>query len=238
MRTTARLFLMAGLVPLSGCLVGLAGVQGSGAIVTLEEDFAGFSEVRAGHGCRLTILPSDEFSVVVRIDENLQDYLDIELDGSMLRIGMDSHIRYRNRHFEVDVMMPDITAVRLSGGARGTVSDFDLDHRFAVRLSGGSRLEGTLTATHLDVSTSGGARVDLAGSSASASLTGSGGSRIVLTDWQTSSADVSLSGGSRGAVHATEALTGRVSGGARVSYVGAPPTVDVRRSGGGRVTRQ
>ena len=238
MRTTARLFLMAGLVPLSGCIVGLAGVQGSGDIVTLEQDLAGFSEVRAGSGCRLTIVPADEFSVVVRIDENLQDYLDIRLEGSTLRIGMDSHLRFRNRHFEVDVMMPDIDGVRLSGGARGTVSEFDLDHAFDVHLSGGSRLDGTLTAAHLDVSTSGGARVDLAGSSASTSMTSSGGSRIVLAEWQTTSADVSMSGGSRGSVNATETLTGRVSGGARLSYVGAPPTLDVRRSGGGRVTRQ
>ena len=238
MRSTARLFLLAGLVPLGGCLVGLAGVQGSGDIVTLEQDFANFSSVRAGSGARLTILPSDEFSVVVRIDENLQDYLDIAVEGSTLRIGMDSHVRFRNSHFEVDVMMPDIDAVRLSGGARGTVSEFDLDHGFDVRLSGGSRLDGTLTAAHLDVSASGGARAELAGSSASASLSGSGGSRISLAGWQTTSADVSMSGGSRGAVNATEALTGSVSGGARFSYVGAPPRVDVRRSGGGRVTQQ
>ena len=238
MRTTARLFLLAGLVPLGGCLVGLTGIQGSGDIVTLEQDFVGFSEVRAGHGCRLTILPSDEFSVVVRIDENLQDSLDIEQDGSTLHIGMDSHVRFSNRHFEVDIMMPDLDAVRLSGGARGTVSEFDLDHSFGVRLSGGSRLDGTLTAAHLEVSTSGGARVNLAGSSASTSLTGSGGSRIALTEWQTTTADVSMSGGSRSEINVTDTLTGTVSGGARVSYLDTPHTLDVRRSGGGRVTRQ
>ena len=238
MRAHRHLLVVAAVIPLSGCIMGLAGVQGSGDIVTLEQTLTGFTEIEAGHGCRLTVVPSNDYSVVVRIDDNLQEYLDIDVDGSTLRIGMDSFVNFRNRHFEVDVMMPYIDAVGLSGGARGIVDDFDLDHAFEVRLSGGSRLEGDFSATHLDVSTSGGARVDLTGSSGSASLSASGGSRIVLEEWETDDADVSMSGGSRSSVNATETLTGSVSGGASVSYVGTPATINVSRSGGGRVSQQ
>ena len=230
-----QLFLLAALVPLSGCLVALAGIQASGDVVTLEQGLEGFSDVRVSHGCRLTVVPSSEFSVVVHIDDNLEEYLDAGVDGSTLRVGMQSFQNYRNLHCEADVTMPDIDGIRLSGGARGTLSEFDLDHPFEASLSGGSRLDGTFTASHLAVSVSGGARADLAGSSDSVSLSGSGGGRVVLTDWTTGSADVSFSGGSRGSVNVTEDLTGSVSGGASVSYVGTPRSVDVSRSGGGRV---
>ena len=186
----------------------------------------------------MTIVPANEFSVVVRIDDNLQEYLDLDVSGSTLHIGLERLRRYSNLHFEVDVAMPDIDAVGLSGRARGTIEDFTLDHSLDVRLSGGARLEGIFTASHLDISASGGASADLTGSGESASIDGSGGGRVWLAEWVARTADVSLSGGSRSSVNVTEALMGSVSGGAEVSYSGTPATVDVSRSGGGRVTAQ
>jgi hypothetical protein len=224
-----------------GCASGLAGfssVRASGDIVVVEPVVENFSRVRTGHGCRLTVVPSNEHSVVVRIDDNVRGDLEVNVDDSTLRIQLASGRNYRNLHCEVEIAMPDIDGVRLSGGARGNVSDFDLDHAFEARMSGGSRLEGTFTAAHLDVTVSGGATADLSGSSDSASLRGSGGGRITLADWRTASADVTFSGGSRGSIDVRDDLTGRVSGGGSISYVDAPRNVDVSRSGGGRVGQQ
>ena len=158
MRPTLRLLVLAALVPVGGCLLGLVSTQGSGDVVSLEQDFAGFTAVEAGGGCLVTIVPANEFSVVVRIDDNLQEYLDIDVSGSTLHIGLERLRRYSNLHFEVDVAMPDIDAVGLSGRTRGTIEDFTLDHSLDVRLSGGARLEGIFTASHLDISASGGHR--------------------------------------------------------------------------------
>ena len=238
MRMTGPLGVLAAVVMLTGCASGLMSVRASGDIVTVEPDLQGFSSVRTSHGCRVTVVPSNEYSVVVRIDDNLRDHLEVDVDGSTLRIQMQSLRYYRNLHCEADVTMPDIVGVRLSGGARGTVSDFNLDHAFDARLSGGSRLQGTFTAAHLDVSVSGGASADLSGSSDSASLSGSGGGRITLSDWETRSADVSFSGGSRGTIDVRDELTGSVSGGGSIFYVERPRSVNVRRSGGGRVRQQ
>ncbi|MDE0831395.1 MAG: DUF2807 domain-containing protein, partial [Vicinamibacterales bacterium] len=116
------------------------------------------------------------------------------------------------------------------------LSGFDLDHAMDARVSGGARLEGALDAVRLSMTASGGARAELAGTAESVTVRGSGGSRTDLSSFSAESVDVSLSGGSRADVHATQELTGGVSGGARVTYGGAPVTVDVGRSGGGRVS--
>ena len=238
MRMTGQLWVLAATVMATGCATGLAGVQASRDIVSVESDLEGFTRVQTGHGCRLSVVPSNDYSVVVRINDNLRDNLDVDVEDSTLRVQIRSLRFYRNLHCEVDVAMPDIDGVRLSGGARGTVSDFNLDHAFDARLSGGSRLQGTFTAAHLDVTVSGGASADLSGSSDSASLRGSGGGRITLPDWETAAADVTFSGGSRGTIDVRDELTGRVSGGGSISYVDSPRRVDVSRSGGGRVRQQ
>jgi hypothetical protein len=177
----------------------------------------------------------DDYSVVVRIDDNLQDDVRVEVEDGRLHIGMRSMFNYRNRHFEVDVTLPDLEAVSLSGGARAALAGFDLDHAVDARVSGGARLEGELVAAHLSTSASGGARAELTGSAESVSVRGSGGSRTDLSSLSAQSVDVSLSGGSRADVYATRELTGGVSGGARVTYDGSPAVVDVGQSGGGRV---
>lgn len=226
---------VAGTMATSGCLLGFASVEGSGEIVTLHPDLSGFTEVAASHGARAHITAGDQYSVVVRVDDNLQDHVRIEVEDGRLRIGMTSMLNIRNRHFEVDVTMPDLTAVSASGGARATLAGFDVDHAMDARVSGGARLEGTLAANRLSMTTSGGARADLTGAAESVTLRGSGGSRADLSTFDAGSVDVSLSGGSRADVYATRSLTGGVSGGARLTYDGGAP-VNVGRSGGGRVT--
>ncbi len=220
----------------TGCLLGFASVEGSGNIVTLRPDLAGFTEVSAGSGARTRIVAGDDYSVVVRIDDNLQDDVRVEVEDGRLHIGMRSMFNYRNRHFEVDVTLPDLAAVSVSGGARAVLSGFDLDHAMDARVSGGARLAGALDAARLSMTASGGARAELAGTAESVTVRGSGGSRTDLSSFTAASVDVSLSGGSRADVYATQVLTGGVNGGARVTYDGAPVTIDVGRSGDGRVS--
>ena len=227
---------VAGTMATSGCLLGLASAEGSGEIVTLRPDLTGFTEVSASHGARAHIARGDDYSVVVRIDDNLQDHLRIVVEDGRLHIGMTSFLNIRNHSFEVDVTMPDLTAVAASGGARATLDGFDVEHAMEARVSGGARLTGTLGADSLSMTTSGGARAELSGSADSVTLRGSGGSRANLSTFDAGSVEVSLSGGSRADVYATRALTGGVSGGASLTYDGGPSTVDVGRSGGGRVT--
>ena len=238
MRVMANVRVWALVVPVllsTGCIAGLASVQGSGNIVTLEPGLSGFSEVSAGSGARVRLLPGRDHSVVVRIDDNLQEDIRVEVDGSTLEIGMRPMISVRNRHFEVDVTMPDLDGVSVSGGARAVLSGFDVDHRVDVSTSGGARVEGELSAAHLSVTASGGARSELTGDADTVTVRGSGGSRTDLSAFEAGSVEVSLSGGSRAEVVATSALTGGVSGGGSLTYGGQPATVDVGRSGGGRV---
>ena len=85
---------------------------------------------------------------------------------------------YRNPHFEVDVTLPDLDGVSVSGGARALLSGFDLDHGMEASASGGASIEGALDAARLSMTASGGARTELEGSALFVTARGSGGGRV------------------------------------------------------------
>ncbi|MFQ5740626.1 MAG: head GIN domain-containing protein [Acidobacteriota bacterium] len=229
-----RFLVALALLPFGGCVLGLGGIRGSGNLVALEKEFADFTEINVGHGCKLRVTPSETFSVVLRIDDNLAQYLKVEQKGSALSIGMRFGHNYRNLHLEADIGLPDIEALRMSGGARGTLTGFNLGHGMSVNLSGGSRLSGTLMATRLNAAASGGSDMKLEGSSSGVDVDGSGGSILRLSNWETDDLSVGLSGGSSCSIKVNDSIRGSLSGGSKVSYEGHP-SVDVSKSGGSRV---
>ena len=232
------LVLSSALLGASGCVFSFASFQGSGNVITLEQDFEDFDSVRAGHGCRVTITQGDNYQVTIRVDDNIREFLKVEQTGSTLKIGLESGRSYRRINFEADIQMPDLRKLNLSGGARGQLDRFSIERDLSIGLSGGSRVEGIVEAENLELHASGGAQADLRGSAASLELSGSGGSQMRLGDLESGSVRVDLSGGSRSTVNLNGPLTGSLSGGASVHYEGNPSDIRVSKSGGARVVRR
>jgi len=237
-RLLFSLVLALALLAASGCVFSFASVRGSGDVITLNEDFEDFDSVRASYGCRVSISQGSSYRVTIRVDDNVREFLEVEQNGSTLKIGLESGRSYRRINFEADIQMPDLRKLRLSGGSRGQLDRLRLEHGLSIGLSGGSRVDGIVEAEDLKLDASGGAQADLRGSAASLELSGSGGSQMRLGDLESGSVRVDLSGGSRSTVNLTGPLTGSLSGGSSVHYEGNPSDIRVSKSGGARVVRR
>ncbi len=88
-----------------------------------------------------------------------------------------------------------------------------------INVSNGAVLFGTGVAEHVE-------------------LTASGGAVVELSNLAVGRLNVDLSGGAVARVTATDAVEGEASGGALLTLLGDPPTLDVATSGGALVTRQ
>ncbi len=217
------------------CMLAFQQIRGSGHVNAVELSDQGFTKVRLGHGCRSHISYSTDYSVVVRIDDNIEQYLDVERNGSELSIGLKPHHWYSGITFEADIAMPDLERLDLSGGTKCALSGFTLDHDVDFGLSGGSELNGGITATNGSFSLSGGSSIELMGQGSSTRLDGSGGSRFDLGDFDSRDVDVNLSGGSNATVRVSGELSGDLSGGSQVRYIGEPKMERISKSGGAGV---
>jgi hypothetical protein len=215
-------------------------VGGSGTAVTVEREITGFEALNVSNAFEVDVRQRDDYRVVIRVDDNLEQYLEVVEEGNALRIGLEPGRAYNlsNATLEAEVGMPALTGTTLSGASRVTVSGFESSGAFQADLSGASRLEGDIEAGDSGFRVSGSSRVVLRGVAADVTLDASGSSRVDLTDFAAQDADVEASGSSRVIVNLSGTLDAVASGASHVYYLGSPTLGDIDTSGGSSVERQ
>lgn len=215
-------------------------VRGSGTIVTVEQEITGFEMLNVSNAFEVDVNQSDDYRVVVRVDDNLERYLEVVEEGNALRIGLEPGRAYNlsNATLEAEVDMPVLTGVTLSGASRVTVNGFGSSEPLDAKLSGASRLEGDIEAGDSGFRVSGSSRVVLRGEADDVTIDTSGSSRVDLSDFAGEDADVEASGSSTVIVNLSGTLDAAASGSSRVYYLGSPTLGNIDTSGASSVERR
>lgn len=211
-----------------------------------QRDLDGFSEVAVSSGINLEIRQGENFAVEVDSSEGDVDNIVTEVVGDTLRIYVDrSWTSWLTSGFldwfddyDVAVSLPELTALRASGGADVNGSGIFTGARLELRSSGGSDIELTVEVDSVDVTTSGGSDISLAGSANRASARTSGGSDLDASRLSVKDADLTSSGGSDIDMTVTAKLDAKASGGSDIVYSGDPELGDIDTSGGAEVTHR
>ncbi len=208
-------------------------IAGSGDVVELDRDLAGFDSLDISNAFDVEVSQGNEYSVIIRIDDNLVDYLEVSLVGSELNIGMESGRNYgfTSITLEAEVTMPELSAIDASGASNARISGFSSDAAFRANVSGASNLEGELAAGDVRIDVSGASSVELSGSSSDLDLDVSGGSNVDFIDFASADASVHLSGASDVAVNVSGTLNVDASGASHVEYSGDPTLGRIELSG-------
>jgi hypothetical protein len=223
-----------------GLIPGVRTISGSGDVVTREEPITGFDRVDVSHAFQVDISQGDTFSVVVRVDDNMIEYLEVVKQGDTLKIGLEPGQGYsvRKATLEADVTMPELAGLELSGASHVAVTGFKSTKAFDVNLSGASRLRGDIEAGDATFDASGASRVTLNGSARNVTVEGSGASQIDLSDFAVADAKVKLSGASTATVNPSGTLDVDASGASDAYYLGDPTLGKVDTSGASSVERK
>ena len=235
--TLTLVALAAALLALTACNMAEA-FTGSGNVVSQEYDFEGFDEVDLGHAFTATITQGPEYSVVVRVDDNLVDRLVVEQDGNRVRIGMESGTIITRATMEVDITMPRLAWLNASGASQVQLNQIEMGDLFTAEASGASRIHGDIAAIDLDLNASGASNIFLAGTGSNIIAVASGASTIDLTELAAVDAQTEASGASTITVNIEGILDVDASGGSNVYYLGSPEMGDINTSGGANVTQR
>jgi hypothetical protein len=213
------------------------GITGSGNVITLEQDLADFDRLEISYAFEATITQGDVFSVVIRIDDNLQPYLRVQQQGGTLSIGLDSDVilGLRNATLEADITMPNLVSLEASGASQADLVDFIVEGNLVLDASGASKIGGDLQANDVRLTLSGASSASLSGSGGDLTVDASGASTADLRDFEAVDVVVVVSGASSATVLATGTLTADASGASHVTYLGDPTVLDVNTSGASSV---
>lgn len=239
------LILLAGAVALTACGVeqynsNTVVLKSSGRIVTEELALTGFDRVRVSQSFDVTITQDDAFAVTVRVDENVREHLDVRLDGKTLVVGLKgtSYSVSGNVTMGVDVTLPSLVAVDLSGASSARLIDVESDGAFSSSVSGASTLSGAIIAGDIRLDLSGSSRAVLVGQAGDVDARVSGSSVADLTALPASNGTVEASGSSQVDVALSGTLDVSASGASRVTYGDGTILGQVTTSGGADVSRR
>jgi hypothetical protein len=208
-------------------------ITGSGNVVTQDESITNFDQVDVSNSFKVDITQGENFSVAIRVDDNLVEHLNIVKQGSTLKIGLDPNRVYtiRNVTMEAEVTMPELLGLGLSGSSEANISGFESSNSLAVDLSGSSVLRGDIQAGDAGFDVSGNSSVTLSGSAGDVTIDASGSSEVDLADFPASDANVNASGASTVTVNLSGELDADASGSSDIFYLGNPTLGQIDTSG-------
>ncbi|NQT73753.1 MAG: DUF2807 domain-containing protein [Chloroflexi bacterium] len=220
-----------------GCDINEDSIKGSGDVITIKKDFSGFTKVDLAHTVEATIVRADSFSVVIKIDDNLEKYLNTKMVGDTLKIYLDSGHHYKDETIEAEITMPFLDELELSGATRADIAGFISDHDLDINISGASKVSGNIVASDTDFDISGASKLNLEGSGENLKVKTSGASDVDLGDFIAKDVDISLSGASDGTVNLNGTLEADVSGASKLRYYGNPTMGDIDTSGASSIKK-
>lgn len=222
---------------LAGC--GTRTITGSGNVVTQEEDITGFDQVSISHSFETNISQGDTFSVVIRVDDNLVEYLQVVKQGNTLQIDFRPNTpNILRATMQAEITMPELAGLDVSGASHINITGFESARDLTVDLSGSSHLQGDVEAGDVAFDLSGSSEVVLTGSAQNVTIKASGSNEIDLTDFPVVDADVDLSGSSEVTVNLSGRLDVDASGSSNLYYLGSPTLGNMETSGSSSIEQK
>ena len=206
-----NLFAVCLLFALVGCDVG--GIRGNGHMVTREEKLDPFVNVDAGGAFRID-WRSGPPAVSVTMDENLMQYLELEVRDRVLYIRTTRNIR-PSHSIRLALTSNALEGASFSGASQLTAHQLT-GSRFYLETTGASK-----------------ATLDGAVDELVANLTGA--SNLHAESLQTKKAQVSVTGAGNAQIAVSDSLKVSITGAGKVEYIGNPPHLEREITGAGSI---
>lgn len=224
---TATVALMAG----AGLALSACSISGHGPLMTTGDltgetstearSLDGFTGVEVTGDADVELSEGEEFSVKVTADTGLQDHIDTAVVGTTLLVEQNYSIIGSSPHVLVQVTVPELSSVELSGSSAAVISDVD-GGPFTLDVSGSADVVMDATAKDMSISVSGSGDITARGTVAALFIDVSGSGEISGKDLTAADARVDVSGSGTISLRARESLDVAVSGSGDVFYWGDP----------------
>jgi len=211
-------------------------IRGNGNIFTEERKVNGVRDLQVSGAFVVVLSQNDDEGVKIETDENLMDYIQVEVLGGTLKIYSTANLSPTKKML-VHISFKSLDEIDISGAVRLS-SEHDLSfNRIRLHGSGASEIDLGIEAVQIGIDVSGASKVSLRGSAENLSVDGSGASKIYAADLQCEIVNVNISGASYAEVWADDKLSVEASGASKVKYKGSVTNIRQSTSGASDVIK-
>jgi len=215
--------LLAVLLLTAGCS-GLRTVRGTGDMTSEEREVGDFSAVDLAGIGTVSVEFGDETALRIEAEENLLPYLESEVEGNTLTLGIREGVNaLPTQGIFYYLTVRDLEEITVSGLGNMDVPRLE-GTTTAVNITGGGDINiEELSAKNLTVEISGLGDLTIAGGEvADQNVTITGGGNYNARELASEAANITITGLGSAAVWTRDALNASISGGGSVRYVGRP----------------
>ena len=215
-----------------------SGVRGNGEVITEDRTInESFSAIKATEGLDVYLTQSDNESVSVEADGNLQELILTEVEDGVLKIHTKENIG-RATSKKVHVSFRDISSIVSTSGSDVYSTNTINSERLDLKSTSGSDMKLDVNTSVLTCKSTSGSDLRLSGKTIKLIAEATSGSDIKAADLMAESSQVKATSGADITVNTSKELTARATSGGDVKYYGNPEKVNKSDSSSGSVRQQ
>lgn len=211
------------------------GIKGSGNITTetrpANEDF---KRIEVSHGIKVIVSQSDNKSITVEADDNIQKHIITKIENGVLKIEADESYNTSETP-EVNVQLPVINGLETGSGSQITSSGVLVTENINVKSSSGSEINIEVEADAIKIESSSGSSIEATGKALKLETSSSSGSRIEAKNLMANEIIAKSESGSNTSVYPIVKLDAKASSGSSISYHKIPKTLSKEENSGGSI---
>lgn len=215
-------------------------IRGNKNVITQEREVTNtFNNISVSQGIKLFVSMSENRSIHVTADENLQAHIKTEIKNGILKIYVDGYIT-TSKSKEVYITIPEINKIKCSSGSLVYSENILMSENLEVKSSSGSCVDIEIDTQNLSVDTSSGSTVKIKGKTYNYNSESSSGSSIKSYKLISQHVNSRASSGSTTCLNIVPkgSLKAKASSGASILYKGTPYTINKSTSSGGNVSKR
>ncbi len=178
---------------------------GDKALATASYDYKNFNEIIIQDKFDVTIKQGDAYSIKITTNQNLQDFLAVEKNYTLLSVKMKPNKFYKDAVLKAEITLPQLRFLDVSGISKVTIEKFSSELKLKIDVSETSNLSGEILANDLIINAKNGSIINLQGNADFLKVDGMLSTQWQMKDYESTQANIYLSFGSSG----TFTLTGQ-----------------------------
>jgi len=212
-------------------------VVGNGNVTTKTVKTGDYEGINVVGSMDVHLEKGTEGNITVKTDDNLHEYIEIEVKGGDLVIKTEKNVYLKTKKgIHVTVPFKDISEVSLTGSGDIDTKDAIDTAQLEVNLTGSGDIVLAANAGLVEASVTGSGDVEMSGKTVTLEVGVTGSGDFDGFSLQADDTDAFVSGSGDVKVVANKSLKARVSGSGDIVYKGNPDKSDTKTSGSGDIS--
>lgn len=214
------------------------GIDGNGNVINQNRNIDdNFDKVDVSHGLTVVLEQSDNYSVEVEADENLQEHITTKFEDRTLYISTDEDIDEATAQ-TIYVKVPSLTSVKASSSSSVSSKNTFTGTEISLRASSSAEINMNLEVDNISCRSSSSSTIDIRGIALTLNADSSSSSGINAKNLIVNDVIAESSSSSSIDVRPAVKLDAKASSSSSIDYYGSPKTVTKIESSSGSVSKQ